>query len=297
MPAGAARSAPSAGLTSASARTRPAGAPAEAASLAHTSSAVVPSDVCGALKSFTATGAELPPGICPTCTTPLVPAPRGRADGSTPSSAWLKEGRAADPVRRAAGNRAGLPASASQARRGSSSSQGGICSSRLLERRTSSNRAHAAIEGGSAATWLLASISLISAQREPPASPRSAGRPSMRFSVRMSHSSEGGSTLEASVPWSRFPRNASMRSCDSARSCWGSSVKRLLERKSIRNEGGSGGSAHSSLPDASSLRKFVNSMMPAGKRLSPQLLSVSSSSKRSSPSTEQPPRTALSLLR
>mmetsp|Transcript_10339 Transcript_10339/g.24631 ORF Transcript_10339/g.24631 Transcript_10339/m.24631 type:complete len:230 (-) Transcript_10339:143-832(-) len=208
-----------------------------------------PSDESSALYSFTAT-------LCPfqsaLYTTPEVPSPTLSPRDKSAYATCCSEPRGG------AGTKHGLPATASQVRRGIACSHSGRRRSRLLARRSSSSSRIAAMLRGSAPSRLLESISL----RISTSSPIWCGSSASRLSVRMSHSSDTGSgtCTERSAQLLK----ESMRSCGSCEIAGGTSSKPLARRNSTSREGGSAGSPCSALKPRSSFFSRLNSAMATG---------------------------------
>ncbi|MDT4832247.1 hypothetical protein FQZ97_657920 [compost metagenome] len=162
----------------------------------------------------------------------------------------------------------GLPAQASQARRGNVCSQSGNASKRLADRRSNSSCRQRATDGGRARRRLPASISFCMRVQ----SPRVSGSASIALSVRISQRSEGGSASAGTwamrlalkptmSSWRHWPRDA------------GSSAKRLSEQNSTRSRCSwprSSGSALSALPVRFSVsRVSASAKISRGNSVSP----------------------------
>jgi hypothetical protein len=124
----------------------------------------------------------------------------------------------------------GLPAKASQARRGRLSNHEGRTSNSFAARRIISRFSQCAIEAGSVRRRLPESMSFCSLVHRP----KDEGRTSIRLSVRISHRSVEGRALSATVSMA-FALKPTMLNCGHAPMTSGRCVKRFSEQNRMRS--------------------------------------------------------------
>ncbi|MDT4851206.1 hypothetical protein FQZ97_853800 [compost metagenome] len=226
----------------------------------------MPSLVTAPLNSLSASASPAASSRCTRWMWPEAPSPSRSAMRSRPQA---MRGSDAGVARC---QPSGLPARASQARRGSPVSQPGSSLKRLADRRSNSRHCALASPGGSAARQLPASMSFCSAGRWP----SSAGSCSMALSVRMSQRSLVGSAA-AGTCWMRLALKPTISSAGQSPSDAGRWVKWLLEQKTIFSRCSrprSGGSSRRRLPVRLSTSSVsARSNTSGGSSVRPQLRS------------------------